>query len=199
MSIGRLLQDSLLLYGRAVWGSLDILKDAWVTNEKSDESVVSHILSVQENRYVTTSEREFCQEQISAEGLVWPCRIREDTPFSTWWPSTGTNIPTSTSKPSGKDHSKWPNNRNCELWSRHRDKKEEVNMLRRWHVLASPNYYSDEVVNKWSCGKIISKTRTSRSHYLMTNRWVQHKRSCVGRYSQTHTQKHGLNRVQDRH
>ncbi len=38
-----------LVYGRAIRGPLDILKDAWVTNEKSDESVVSHILSVQEN------------------------------------------------------------------------------------------------------------------------------------------------------
>lgn len=35
-----------LLYGRAVRGPLDVLKESWETSEKSDESVVSHNYSL---------------------------------------------------------------------------------------------------------------------------------------------------------
>ena len=37
-----------LLYGRAVRGSLDVLRETWVANEWSDESVISHFLAVRE-------------------------------------------------------------------------------------------------------------------------------------------------------
>ena len=37
-----------LLYGRAVWGPLDVIKATWEADEKSDESVVSYVLSIQE-------------------------------------------------------------------------------------------------------------------------------------------------------
>ena len=37
-----------LLYGRSVQGPLDVLRQAWEANEKSDESVVSHVLSIRD-------------------------------------------------------------------------------------------------------------------------------------------------------
>ena len=37
-----------LLYGRAVRGPLDVIKATWEADEKSDESVVSYVLSIQE-------------------------------------------------------------------------------------------------------------------------------------------------------
>ena len=37
-----------LLYGRAIHGPLDVLRQAWEANEKSDESVVSHVLDIRE-------------------------------------------------------------------------------------------------------------------------------------------------------
>ena len=37
-----------LLYGREVRGPLDILKEEWVAEKRSDESVVSHILAIRE-------------------------------------------------------------------------------------------------------------------------------------------------------
>ena len=37
-----------LLYGRVVRGPLDVLRESWEANEKSNESVVSHILSIRE-------------------------------------------------------------------------------------------------------------------------------------------------------
>ena len=37
-----------LLYGREVRGPLDILREAWETNTRSDESVVSYVLSMRE-------------------------------------------------------------------------------------------------------------------------------------------------------
>ena len=37
-----------LLYGRSVRGPLDIVRDSWVAAKKTDESVVSHVLSIRE-------------------------------------------------------------------------------------------------------------------------------------------------------
>ena len=37
-----------LLYGRAVRGPLDVIKDSWIASEKSDESIVSYILHIRE-------------------------------------------------------------------------------------------------------------------------------------------------------
>ena len=36
------------MYGRAVWGLLDVLKETWELDSRSSESIVSYILSVQE-------------------------------------------------------------------------------------------------------------------------------------------------------
>ena len=38
-----------LLYGREVQGSLDVVREEWETNKKSDWSVLSHILAIREN------------------------------------------------------------------------------------------------------------------------------------------------------
>ena len=38
-----------LLYGYQVRGPLDVLKESWQSGEKSDESVISHVLTVREN------------------------------------------------------------------------------------------------------------------------------------------------------
>ena len=37
-----------LLYGRSVWGPLDVLRETWEAGEKSEESVVSYVLAMQE-------------------------------------------------------------------------------------------------------------------------------------------------------
>ena len=37
-----------LLYGRAVRGPLDILRETWEVSEKSSESVISHVLNMRE-------------------------------------------------------------------------------------------------------------------------------------------------------
>ena len=37
-----------LLYGRSVCGPLDVLREAWKAEEKSDESVVSYVFAMRE-------------------------------------------------------------------------------------------------------------------------------------------------------
>lgn len=37
-----------LLYGREVWGPLDVLREEWEADKKSDQSVLSHILAIRE-------------------------------------------------------------------------------------------------------------------------------------------------------
>ena len=51
-----------LLYGRDVCGPLDILKESWEASNKSNESVVSYVLSMQEKLQKMT---ELFQENLS--------------------------------------------------------------------------------------------------------------------------------------
>jgi len=50
-----------LLYGKEVRGPLDLLKEVWEDDKKSDESVVSHILSVRERMEEMRASRRECQ------------------------------------------------------------------------------------------------------------------------------------------
>ncbi len=72
-----------LLYGRNVWGPLDILKESWEASRKSSESVISYVLSTQEK---LKGMAELVQENLSkAQGKQkrWydrNARIREFEP-----------------------------------------------------------------------------------------------------------------------
>ncbi len=72
-----------LLYGRNVWGPLDILKESWEASKKSSESVISYVLSTQEK---LKGMAELVQENLSkAQGKQkrWydrNARIREFEP-----------------------------------------------------------------------------------------------------------------------
>ena len=86
-----------LLYGRPVRGPLDILGESWVGSEKTDESVISHILSVREK---LENAAELVQEnsaRAKAEQKRWydrHARNREFTPGD----QVLVLLPTSTSK-----------------------------------------------------------------------------------------------------
>ena len=59
-----------LLYGQAVRGLLDILKETWEA-EESEASVVSYLISTGEaSRSDRVGEGEFYQGEDSAEGMV---------------------------------------------------------------------------------------------------------------------------------
>ena len=52
-----------LLYGRAVRGPLDILRETWEVSEKSSESVISHVLNMREK---LEKMSELAQENLAA-------------------------------------------------------------------------------------------------------------------------------------
>ena len=51
-----------LLYGREVQGPLDILKEEWVAEKRTDESVVSHILAICEGMEMTNIVKDNVKE-----------------------------------------------------------------------------------------------------------------------------------------
>ena len=86
-----------LLYGRTVRGPVDILQESWEACEKSYESVVSHILSVQEKLARISELAQENSAWAKAQQKAWHdhnARAREYQP----WEQVLVLLPTSTSK-----------------------------------------------------------------------------------------------------
>ena len=73
-----------LLYGRAAWGPLDVLKETWEATEPSSESVVSYVLSVrnklekmtdlvQDNLVKAQQQQKFWYDQNAVAQNWRPC------------------------------------------------------------------------------------------------------------------------------
>ena len=146
-----------LLYGRDVHGPLDILKESWEASKKSNESVVSYVLSTQEKLRKMT---EIVQENLSkAQGKqkMWydkSARVRE---FETGDPVL-VLLPTSSSKLLAKWQGPYQvvkrmgkvnyliDMHDC----RKRRRVFHVNMLRAFqvHRTTESNYFTDGVVEE---------------------------------------------------
>ena len=62
-----------LLYGREVRGPLDVLKEEWEADRRSNESVVSHVLLIRERMEEISDrpcERKFDRDPEAAEAMV---------------------------------------------------------------------------------------------------------------------------------
>ena len=70
-----------LLYGRSMRGPLDILRECWVASEPSDESVVSHILSIQEKLERATELVQENSARAKAQQKAWYDRNARDREF----------------------------------------------------------------------------------------------------------------------
>ena len=60
-----------LLYGRAVQGPLDILRETWQTDHQSDESVLSHVLAMREKLAHMTELVESNLKQAQKQQKHW--------------------------------------------------------------------------------------------------------------------------------
>ena len=54
----------------------DVLKESWEATEKSNESVVSHIISMREN---LESMLDLVRESLTKETVCWYCCLRQPT------------------------------------------------------------------------------------------------------------------------
>ncbi len=86
-----------LLYGRAVGGPLDVLKEAWEADRRSSESVVSHVLAMREKMASMTELGRRHLEESQTKQKQWydrSARKREFQPGD----QVLVLLPTSTSK-----------------------------------------------------------------------------------------------------
>ena len=144
-----------LLYGRAVRGPMDVLRESWEAKEESEESVVSHVLQMQERLSGMT---DLVQENLGRAQKVqktWydgNARLREFKPGD----SVLVLLPTSTSKLLAQWQGPYQvtrrlGNLNYEVDMHDRQKQRRifhVNMLRRWHQPPHTSYVAEEVVKE---------------------------------------------------
>ena len=143
---------SELLYGRAVRGPLDVLRESWEGEKQSDESVVSYILSVQEKLAKMSELVGENATRAKAQQKKWydqNARSREFQPGE----QILVLLPTSTSKLLAQWQGSYPIVRrigavNYEVdmvGQRKRRRIFHVNMLRKWYVPTATSYLSEEV------------------------------------------------------
>ena len=137
-----------MLYGRAVNGPLDVLRQAWEVSKKSDESAVSHVLSMREKMMKMT---ELVKENLSnaqEKQKLWYDRAahhREFTPKD----QVLVLLPTATSKllaqwqgPYQVPSQVGKVNYLVDMHDRKKRKRIfHVNMLRPWYVPKETGYF----------------------------------------------------------
>ena len=141
-----------LLYGRAVRGPVDVLKETWEASENtSDESVVSYILSVQEKleRMMETVKENSVKAK--AQQKTWynqNARSREFQPGD----QVLVLLPTSTSKLLAQWQGPYPvirrvgsvNYQIDMVGKRKRKRIFHVNMLQKWNIPTSTVFWAKE-------------------------------------------------------
>ena len=141
-----------LLYGRAVHGPLDVLKQAWEASEKSDESVVSHVLEIRDRmeKMVDIAHKNLSKAQ--EQQKKWYDAHARQRQF-TVGDQVLVLLPTSTNKLLAEwqgpyQVSKQVGEVNYQIDMHDRRKRKRifhVNMLRPWHVPTDVSYMAEEV------------------------------------------------------
>ena len=141
-----------LVFGRAVRGPLDVIRERWEASEKSDESVVSHVLSMREKLAKMT---ELVQENLSNAQEIqkrWYDRNAREREFQ---PDDQVLIllPTTTNKLTAQWQGPYKvikkvGKVDYQIRLHDRRKKNRTfhaNMLRKWHTPAAAGYAAEEV------------------------------------------------------
>ena len=143
-----------LLYGRAVRGPLDILRETWQTDCRSDESVLSHVLAMREKLAHMTELVESNLKQAQKQQKRWYDRTASEREFQTG-DQVLVLLPTETSKLLAKWQGPYQVLRRVgkvdylvdmhDRWKRKRVL--HINMLQKWHkpTVTATSYMADEV------------------------------------------------------
>ena len=142
-----------LIYGRQVRGPLDILKESWEASTKSDESVVSYVLAVQEK---LAKMSKLVQENMAGaqrEQKRWYDRNARQRQFESG-DQVLVLLPTSSNKLLAQWQGPYPVlrrvggvNYQVDMY----DKRKQcrifhVNMLRKWHTPTALSLWADEAM-----------------------------------------------------
>ena len=142
-----------LLYGRSVRGPLDVLRESWVASSRSSESVVSMVLSVQDKMSQMTElvQRNLAKAQQRQKAFY--DRNARQREFQ-----AGEQVIVLLPTSSNKLLAQWQGpytvvrrigkvNYRIDMHDkRKRHRVFHINMLRKWHVPVSTNYWAEETV-----------------------------------------------------
>ena len=143
-----------LLYGREVRGPLDVLRESWEANEKSNESVVSHILSIRERMARMMEMARENEARAKDQQKKWYDRNARSREFKEG-DEVLVMLPTSTSKLLAQWQGLYTVTRKVgevsyevDMYDRRKRRRIfHINMLRGWNVPKATGYWSDEVTN----------------------------------------------------
>ena len=143
-----------LLYGHSVRGPLDILRESWEASSRSNESVVSMVLSVRDKMSQMTELVERNLAKAQQRQKTWYDRNAQQREFQVG-EQVIVLLPTSTNKLVAQWQGPYSVVRrigkvNYRIDMQDRRKRYRVfhiNMLRKWHVPASTNYWAEETVD----------------------------------------------------
>ncbi len=160
-----------LLFGREVRGPLDILKESWVANHRSSESVVSHVLAMRDRMESMTGLVQEHLKDAQARQKRWYDRRARDRVFQPG-DQVLVLLPTSSSKLLARWHGPYKVIRKegkvTYLIDLHDTRKRKrvlhVNMLREWHapvatcLFAEETPADDEDFPEWRAGEVEQPT-----------------------------------------
>ena len=143
-----------LLYGRPVCGPLDVLKEEWEAEEKSNVSVVSYVLSMRERLEHMTEHVQENLRKAQRHQKTWYDRNARERSFQ-----RGDQILILLPIPTNKLMAQWqgpypvlrqvgPVTYKVNVFNRRKWKRIlHVNMLRKWCVPAGDAYWAEEVAD----------------------------------------------------
>ena len=140
-----------LLYGRAVNGPLDVLRKAWEVSKRSDESVVSHVLSMRDKMMKMTDLVQQNLSKAQEKQKLWYDKGARQREF-TAGDQVLVLLPTSTSKLLAQWQGPYSVlkrvgriNYQVDMHDRRKRKRIfHVNMLRSWHAPEATGYYCED-------------------------------------------------------
>ena len=141
-----------LLYGYQVRGPLDVLKESWQSSEKTEESVISHILTVRDNLEKMREITDVNLKNAQTQQKRWYDRNARQRSFETN-DMVLLLLPTSTSKLMAQWRGPYRVKKkigqtNYLIEMPHRRKRQQVfhiNLLKKWEIPSADSFIAEEV------------------------------------------------------
>ncbi len=140
-----------LLYGRAVRGPLDVLRESWEAERRSSESVVSHVLAMRDKLASMTEMVRTNMEEAQRNQKRWYDRMARNREFQ-----AGDQVLVLLLTSTNKLLAQWRGTyrvvrregKVTYLVDMHNTRKRKrvlhINMLRRWHAPVATNVLAEE-------------------------------------------------------
>ena len=178
-----------LVYGRQIRGPLDVLKETWETSNKSNESVVSYVLAMQEK---LSEMSELARENLAKAQKQQKKWYDENARERRFEPGEQVLVllPTETSKLLAQWHGPYPVlrrlgpvNYEVDMYDkRKRQRIFHINMLRKWHTPSTASLLAEDLSTEAKDEIVLWKDKeTEEEQPIISNRLLE------GQRTQLHT------------